>query len=70
MARKKVSVINESNSGRNRKFRDNYSGKKMTRSQFVQEIKRGNYNKYHVRNINGIETPVSNPDRSKNNNLD
>lgn len=70
MARKRVSVIDESENGRNNKFRDNYNHKVMTRSQFVREIKRGNYDNYHIRNINGIETPVSNPDQSTNNNLD
>ncbi|EEI83543.1 hypothetical protein HMPREF0077_0425 [Anaerococcus tetradius ATCC 35098] len=42
----------------------------MTRQDFVRSIKAGNYENYHVRLINGIETPVSNPDKSKNNNLD
>lgn len=42
----------------------------MTRQDFVKAIKAGNYPNYHVRNIHGILTPVSNPDKSKNNNLD
>lgn len=42
----------------------------MTRKEFVEEIKAGKYDNYHVRNINGIDTPCSNPDKSKNNNLD
>lgn len=70
MGRKKVSTISEDSNGRNRRFRDNYTGKEMSRSQFVREIKCGNYPRYHTRNINGLETPVSNPDGSKNNNLD
>lgn len=70
MARKKVSTIKESKTGRNESFKDNYNGNTMSRSNFVSEIKRGNYDNYHVRKINGIETPVSNPDSSKNNNLD
>jgi hypothetical protein len=41
----------------------------MTRGQFVREINNGNYENYHVRNINGIPTPVSNPDSTRNNNL-
>lgn len=41
----------------------------MTRSQFVREINKGNYENYHVRNINGLPTPVSNPDSKRNNNL-
>jgi hypothetical protein len=42
----------------------------MTNKEFVKEIKGGNYPNHHVRNINGVDTPVSNPDKSKNNNLD
>lgn len=41
----------------------------MTRPEFVRQIKQGNYENYHVRVINGIPTPVSNPDRITNNNL-
>ncbi|MDW7668049.1 MAG: hypothetical protein SCJ93_04435 [Bacillota bacterium] len=70
MARKKISVTKESDTGRNLKFKNNYTGKSMTRSQFVDEIKKGNYDNYHIRNINGVATPVSNPDKSTNNNLD
>lgn len=70
MARKRVSTILESKSGRNLKFRDNYKNKTMTNNQFVKEIKAGKYPNYHVRVINGVPTPVSNPDSSKNNNLD
>ena len=40
-----------------------------TRNQFVNQIKQGNYENYHVRNINGVDTPVSNPDNTRNNNL-
>lgn len=70
MARKKVTVTKESNTGRNLRFRDNYNGNEMSRSAFVGKIKKGNYDNFHIRKINGIETPVSNPDKSKNNNLD
>lgn len=70
MARKRVSVTRESKTGRNEQFRDNYLKTNMTRNQFVQKIKSGEYENYHVRNINGVDTPVSNPDGSKNNNLD
>ena len=69
MGRQRVSVTRESNTGRNERFHDNYSGTDMTRSQFVREINNGNYENYHVRNINGIPTPVSNPDSTRNNNL-
>ncbi|PRM91236.1 hypothetical protein CJ672_10210 [Arcobacter cryaerophilus gv. occultus] len=69
MGRQRVSVTRESNTGRNERFHDNYKGTDMTRSQFVREINNGNYENYHVRNINGIPTPVSNPDSTRNNNL-
>lgn len=42
----------------------------MTRSQFVREIKNGNYPRYSVRKINNVDTPVSKPDKTVNNNLD
>jgi len=67
---KSVVVTSESDSGRNQKFHDNKSGKDMTRTQFVQEIKHGNFPDYHVRTVNGLPTPVSNPDRKESNNLD
>jgi hypothetical protein len=41
----------------------------MTRAQFVNRINEGVYPKYHVRMVNGVPTPVSNPDGSENNNL-
>lgn len=66
---KRITVTIESETGRNEKFHDNYRGTDMTRSQFVREIERGNYENYHIRKINGVKTPVSNPDRSENNNL-
>ena len=66
---KRVSVTSENDSGRNVRFRDNVNGKEMTRSQFVKEIERGNYDNYNIRVINDIKTPVSNPDKSENNNL-
>lgn len=69
MAKKQVEVIKESETGRNEKFIDNSTGKTMTRTQFVKEIQKGNYDDYHVREINGVKTPVSNPDGKKNNNL-
>lgn len=70
MARKRVTVTRESDSGRNERFHDNYTGDDMTRTQFVSKINQGLYSNYHTRIINGIETPVSNPDESENNNLD
>lgn len=70
MARKRVTVTHESETGRNQRFHDNYTGIDMTRGQFVNQIDQGNYPNYHVRNVNGLGTPVSNPDKTRNNNLD
>lgn len=69
MARKRITVISESKTGRNTKFLDNNTNTAMTRSKFVKEIKAGEYTGYHVRNVNGVATPVSNPDGKKGNNL-
>lgn len=65
-----VIVTKESESGRNLQFQDRLTGNQITRAKFVKEIENGNYNDYHVREINGIKTPVSNPDKNKQNNLD
>ena len=70
MARKRIKVTEESDSGRNQKFHDNHTGEDMTRKQFVSKVEADEYSNYHIRKINGIKTPVSNPDKSKANNLD
>ena len=70
MAYKRVKVTQESELGRNQQFHDNQSGADMTRAQFVRQIEQGNYENYHVRRVNGIKTPVSNPDDKEGNNLD
>lgn len=66
----RVKVTQESDSGRNQRFRDTRTGEEMTRAQFVKQIENGQYPNYHVRKINKIKTPVSNPDETTNNNLD
>ena len=38
MPRKGITVTEESISGRNQKFRDNHTGEKMSRTQFVKKI--------------------------------
>lgn len=68
--KKSVETVKETATGRNIKFLDKSSGQKMTRSQFVKKIENDQYRGYHIRKINGIKTPVSNPDKSENNNLD
>ena len=70
MAYKRIKVTQESASGRNQRFHDNRTGADMTRADFVREIEQGSYDNYHVRKINGIKTPVSNPDGKEGNNLD
>lgn len=70
MAFKRISVIDEDDSGRNQEFRDNVTKETMDREEFVQKIREGEYPKYHIRKINDIDTPVSNPDDSELNNLD
>lgn len=66
---KSVKVTQESASGRNTRFKDSKSGADMTRAQFVKAIRAGDFPDYHVRKINGVPTPASNPDRSESNNL-
>lgn len=61
MSRARVKVIKESETGRNLNFRDTNKGENMTRKQFVDKINRGDFPNYHVRNINGVDTPASNP---------
>ena len=70
MAKSRVIVTEESDTGRNKKFQDTKSGEEMTRAGFVKKIEQGVYSDFHIRNINGVKTPVSNPDSTKNNNLD
>ena len=66
----RIKVTQESDSGRNQRFRDTRTGEDMTRAQFVKQIEAGQYPNYHVRKINRVKTPVSNPDETTNNNLD
>lgn len=70
MAKKpRLEVIQESDSGRNERFKDNKKGTELSRAQAVKEIKQGNIEGYHVRKVNGVATPVSNPNKSENDNL-
>lgn len=69
MAKKTVSVTRETSTGRNTGFIDKQTGSTMTRGQFVKQIEHGNYPAYHVRVINGVKTPASNPDKKSSNNL-
>ena len=69
MARKRITVTKETPTGRNKGFHDNRTGDDMTQKQFVKEIEKGNYGNFHIRNVNGQKTPVSNPDKTTDNNL-
>jgi hypothetical protein len=66
---KSVVVTSESESGRNQRFHDTKSGKNMNRVEFVKEIEHEKFKDYHIRKINGLRTPVSNPDGKESNNL-
>ena len=69
MARKRITVTQESSTGRGLKFHDNRTGADMTRAQFVKQIEAGKYPNYHVRKLSGVKTPASNPDDREYNNL-
>lgn len=69
MPRKSVIVTHESSTGRNTGFKDVQTGSNMTRSQFVRQIEQGKYPEYHIRVINRVKTPASNPDSRSSNNL-
>lgn len=69
MKKQRITVTSESETGRNQKFHDNLTGRNMNRDQFVRSIELGRYDGYHVRMINGVPTPCSNPDNSERNNL-
>jgi hypothetical protein len=69
MAGKRIKVTSESDTGRNQQFQDTRTREQMTRPELVQKIEQGEYPNYHVREIKGVKTPVSNPDQTENNNL-
>lgn len=66
---KKLIVIKENTSGRNTEFLDTKTKETLTRAKVVSEIRKDKYPGYHIRNINGIATPVSNPNKKSNDNL-
>lgn len=65
----RVSVIEESDTGRNKKFIDNKTGETMTRAKFVKKINNDEYEDYYTRKQEGLNTPVAKPDGKKDNNL-
>ena len=64
---KNIKVTKESPSGRNQRFQIGQRG--VSRGVLVREIQTGQHPEYHVRNVNGIPTPASNPDGKTRNNL-
>ena len=67
--RGRLKVTSESPTGRNTGFLDTRTGQQMTAFEVALKIRSGQYENYHLRNINGVPTPVSNPDKKKGNNL-
>lgn len=65
----RLKVTKETDTGRNVGFMDNRTGQEMSRAEVVRRIEQGAYPDYHVRKVNGVKTPASNPDRSEKNNL-
>jgi hypothetical protein len=69
MSRGRLRVTAQTASGRNTRFADRRTSRSLSRQELVRRIRRGAYPNYHIRMINGVATPVSNPDRSVQNNL-
>lgn len=66
----RVVVTQETDTGRNKQFKDTKTNETMSRAQFAKAIEQNKYSDYHVRVINGVKTPVSNPNSTSNDNLD
>lgn len=69
MAGKRIKVVEASDTGRNERFQDTVTREALTRPELVRRIEHGDYPNYHVREVEGVKTPVSNPDQSEGNNL-
>lgn len=65
----KVRVSDQLPTGRNVEFADDDGKRYMSLGEFVTRIQRGEFPDYHIRVIKGIETPVSNPNGDKSDNL-
>lgn len=67
----RLSVLKQDESGLNIKFRDNYTGEVLSRTETVRRVKNGVYPGYHVRTQRetNIKYVASNPDVKKSNNL-
>jgi hypothetical protein len=66
---KPVIVLVQEKKGRNVLFFDTVKRKILDASQFVALIEAGQYRGYAVKMVNGVPTPVSNPDGRGTNNL-
>ena len=58
----KIKVSKENKTGRNTHF-------EITREEFVRQIDNKQHPNYHIRTINGVRTPASNPNKNKKDNL-
>jgi hypothetical protein len=65
----KVVVIKESKKGKNLLYLDVDNSTILAKSEFILQIKDGQYPRYEIRTINGEETPVSKKDNTIPNNL-
>jgi hypothetical protein len=68
IAKNKITVTHESETGRNTRFDVPGQGD-ISRQALVQQIRAGQPADYHLRVINGLATPVSNPNGSDCDNL-
>lgn len=68
-ARSRVVVVREDEKLRNVDFVDTVTGISMTRGEFVEEIRAGRYSGYAVRSMHGVDTPVSKPNATVDDNL-
>lgn len=66
----RLEVVDESDTGLNRIFRDTKTNEILSRREAADRIERGEYPDYHIMHKDNRRIPRSNPDHSKNNNLD
>lgn len=66
----KLEVVSESPTGLNTRFKDTSTQEEMTRGEAAKRVNKGEYPDYHVAKYGNKNVIRSNPDRSKNNNLD
>lgn len=64
-----VIVLKENETGRNEFYYDFAKQKGLSREEFVALIHSGEYPGYSIRQVNGVATPVSKPNRSTADNL-